>query len=628
MHKAMIRLGYVLLFAALGPLGCGTDSSAPAAVTADQDIQAGDSGLGPSPEEQGGEPAPGFDLEQRVNEAAAAVPAWTPATAPTSPEGIAASLALAAAALAEGRLEAGEGNALGLYAAVVEAQPDNVVALAGLDAVVDALLLRGEGKLVEGRHVDAARIAQRLVQVRPSRADVRRFEASARQAQEIALRMEEGRRLAAAGKEVARRGDSAASMYQQVLLIQPDNAEALAALVAIETGLVDQAIAAADAGEYARSDQLLASAGLVRPGSAAVQDASIRVVELRQSRASSVLDQANVAIAGGELDRAAELLARLETVSVQSEGIEDLRSRIENARLYGSHRPGEVFSDPLASGGSGPELVVMPIGSFQMGSPASEPDRRPNEGPVRRISFSRGFALGKAEVSVGEYRAFVRASGFRPSTSVRRSSTIYDEKSGSMTERSGVTWESDHVGKRAADTLPVTHVAWADARAYVDWLASETGKSYRLPSEAEFEYALRAGGQTRYPWGDDNPTRVVDNVTGQKDRSASGRNWVNAFPDYDDGYWGPAPTRHYDANAFGVHGLVGNVSEWVEDCWHDNYQRAPSDGSPWVNPGCSRRVVRGASWASSPEQVRSAFRLAAAAETTNARLGFRIARDL
>src|SRR5690606_13753338 len=109
---------------------------------------------------------------------------------------------------------------------------------------------------------------------------------------------------------------------------------------------------------------------------------------------------------------------------------------------------------------------------------------------------------------------------------------------------------------------------------------------------------------------------------------ASRRNWVNAFPDYNDGYWGPAPVRSFEPNRFGIYDIAGNVSEWVEDCWHDNFQRAPTDGSAWVNPGCTRRVLRGASWASAPDQVRSAFRLNASSSTVNPRLGFRVARDL
>jgi formylglycine-generating enzyme required for sulfatase activity len=272
--------------------------------------------------------------------------------------------------------------------------------------------------------------------------------------------------------------------------------------------------------------------------------------------------------------------------------------------------------------------VVIPLGSFQLGSPESEQDRKSNEGPRVSVRIERGFALARTEITVAEFRSFVRASGYTPSASQSGSSTIYDERSGSMSAKSGVSWESDHAGKNADDNLPVIHASWVDAKAYADWLSRETGKAYRLPSEAEFEYVLRSGTQTRYPWGDGNPGRLVGNLTGDADRSESRRNWVNAFPDYSDGYWGPAPVRNYEANRYGIHDINGNVSEWVEDCWHDSYQRAPSNGTAWVNAGCNRRVIRGGSWASSPDQARSAFRLTASPTTTNARLGFRVARDL
>ena len=159
-------------------------------------------------------------------------------------------------------------------------------------------------------------------------------------------------------------------------------------------------------------------------------------------------------------------------------------------------------------------------------------------------------------------------------------------------------------------------------------LAAETGLPYRLPSEAEFEYALRAGSTTAYPWGEESPPALVENLTGAGDQSPTRRSWANAFAGYADGYWGPAPVAKFQSNPFGINDMNGNVSEWVEDCWHDNYNRAPRDGSAWVNPGCKQRVIRGASWASSPVQARSAFRLGASSDTTNARVGFRVARDL
>lgn len=176
--------------------------------------------------------------------------------------------------------------------------------------------------------------------------------------------------------------------------------------------------------------------------------------------------------------------------------------------------------------------------------------------------------------------------------------------------------------------MPVLHVSARDAEAYAAWLSAQTGAGYRLPSEAEFEYALRAGSETRYAWGDGAPPPGAGNFTGARDTSPSGRDWRNAFSGYGDGHWGPARAGTFSPNGYGLHDLAGNVSEWVADCWHDGYRRAPVDGAAWVNPGCRTRVIRGGSWASSPAQTRSAWRLSADADTTNARLGFRVVRTL
>jgi formylglycine-generating enzyme required for sulfatase activity len=330
----------------------------------------------------------------------------------------------------------------------------------------------------------------------------------------------------------------------------------------------------------------------------------------------------------GEVQRAEQLLAQLERVSAQAQGIDELRERIEQARLYGGFQPGQALTDSLASGGSAPEMMVLPAGSYTMGSPVDERPRRKNEGPAHEIRLARGFALARNETTVAQFRAFVVATGYRPSATRRARSTIYDERTGGMAERPGVDWERDHAGRDAAPDLPVVHVSWEDAKAYADWLTRETGETYRLPSEAEFEYALRAGSQTRYPWGDDAPPRVIANLTGDGDRSATRREWGDGFRRYRDGFWGAAPVGSFPANAFGIHDIDGNVSEWVEDCWHDNYLRAPKDGSAWVNPGCDARTIRGPSWASAPDQTRAAFRINAPPATTNARVGFRVAREL
>jgi formylglycine-generating enzyme required for sulfatase activity len=195
-------------------------------------------------------------------------------------------------------------------------------------------------------------------------------------------------------------------------------------------------------------------------------------------------------------------------------------------------------------------------------------------------------------------------------------------------KRDGVTWEMDYDGRQASDDEPVVHVSWNDAVAYTRWLARGTGKPYRLPTEAEFEYALRGGKRTRYWWGEGAPGEVVENLTGQGDVSRNQRQWSVYFKDYTDRYWGPAPVGSFEPNPYGLYDMGGNVAEWVMDCWHDTYLRAPVDGSAWINPGCKLRVVRGGYWASSPEQSRSAFRISAVPDRHDARIGFRVARDL
>ena len=140
---------------------------------------------------------------------------------------------------------------------------------------------------------------------------------------------------------------------------------------------------------------------------------------------------------------------------------------------------------------------------------------------------------------------------------------------------------------------------------------------------------IRAGSTTQYWWGDGKrPKDLFENMTGSGDESVSGRTWSSHFRSYSDGYWGPAPGAAFQANSNGLFDMAGNISEWVQDCWHSNYVRAPEDGSAWENPGCDRRVVRGGYWASAPEQARSAARLSAEPELRGPQVGIRVARDL
>lgn len=611
-----LALGMTLL------AGCGSQDEAPASADASQGQAA------QQPEQTGAGNAPEQAAPRRRLMDATVSQEWTPEFSPLPDFDLEATLRSAQRALAAGRLDQGDDSALALYTLVLQNQPENEDARAGIDNVVAALLERGEQAFAQARFNEASRIVAVVAPLRPEDPGLAALRGKLESGREVATLLAEAQRLVEAGQLATPEGNNASEIYRQILRGDPGNLGAQEGLARVEALLVAQAASAAESGDYRDSERMLAEAARVSPGSEAVQDASARIVEMREQRASELLAQGNAAIESGDLEEAQRILGLLESETAGASGIESLRTRIESARSYASLRPGQSLTDALASGGRAPELVVIPLGSFQMGSPEGEADRKSNEGPRFAVQLQKGFAFSRSEVTVGQFGAFVRATGYTPSANQNGSSTIYDERSGSMSAKSGVTWESDHAGKSADPEMPVIHVSWVDAKAYADWLSRETGKTYRLPSEAEFEYVLRAGTQTRFPWGDANPTRLVGNLTGDGDRSESRRNWINAFPDYSDGYWGPAPVRSYEANRFGIHDINGNVSEWVEDCWHDNYQRAPTDGSAWVNPGCNRRVIRGGSWASSPDQARSAFRLTASPTTTNARLGFRVAREL
>ena len=530
-------------------------------------------------------------------------------------------------ALAQGRLE-GEAGAVAIFARASRLPGGGAEAESGLSRAVAALVRDAEAALAGGRFDQGARMATLARQHRPSDSAVAALVAAVGAGREQAQRLAEAARQVEAGNLTSPTGTSALDLYREVLAREPDNEAARTGLSTIEQALIAQADAAAERDDFAEADRLLSEAAALETGTNLSQNASVSLIEKRRLRAASISDAVVAAIDEGDFDRAESQFASLERVAVDGAALDELRRRIDNARNYASLSPGDRLVDPIASGGQGPELVVIPLGSFEMGSPNREKNRAENEGPRFTVAFARGFAMARAETTVAQFQQFVNATGYVARAQQVGKATVYDEATGTLTEKSGVNWRHDHLGEPASPELPVIHVSWQDARAYTEWLSRETGQRYRLPSEAEFEYALRAGSETAYPWGDGNPTGVVGNFTGDGDRSQSRRNWSNAFSRYSDGHWGPAPVGSFPANPFGLHDMEGNVSEWVEDCWHDSYQRAPTDGSAWVNPGCELRVLRGASWASAPDQVRSAFRLSAPVLAVNPRLGFRVVREL
>ena len=278
------------------------------------------------------------------------------------------------------------------------------------------------------------------------------------------------------------------------------------------------------------------------------------------------------------------------------------------------HKPGQAFKDCSEC----PEMVVVPAGFFTMGSPPGEEGRSKDEGPRHRVTIPRPFAVGRFEVTRGEFASFVRDSGH----STGKSCWTYESEL--WKNRGGRGWRDP--GYRQTERDPVVCVSWDDAKAYVEWLSRKTGKTYRLLSEAEWEYSARAGTTTARVWGDSPKDACGEaNVHDQTSKRFNG--FYQTHHNCDDGHAKTAPVGNYRANRFGLHDVLGNVWEWVEDCWHDSYGSAPTGGGVWTNgDGCRHRVLRGGSWINVPKTVRAASRNGIIASNRNNNNGFRIAR--
>jgi formylglycine-generating enzyme required for sulfatase activity len=232
-----------------------------------------------------------------------------------------------------------------------------------------------------------------------------------------------------------------------------------------------------------------------------------------------------------------------------------------------------------------PTMVVVPAGKFTMGSPVRERDRAESEGPQHEVTIAKVFAVGRTEVTFAEWDACVSA--------------------GACANVSDNTW--------GRGNQPVINVSWDDAKGYIAWLSRVTGKEYRLLTEAEWEYAARAGATTVYSWG---------NEIGKDNGNCSrcGSKWDLKLT---------APVGSFKANAFGLYDMHGNVWEWCEDVWHNNYDGAPVDGTAWVQGGdAGTSVVRGGSWNNGPSNLRAASRFGYSSDERYGNIGFRLARTL
>lgn len=263
-----------------------------------------------------------------------------------------------------------------------------------------------------------------------------------------------------------------------------------------------------------------------------------------------------------------------------------------------ARQPGETFRDCPDC----PEMVALPAGQFVMGSPLSEHGRFDQEGPQHPVSV-KAFAMGRTDVTMRQFRVFATATSYQPDPCVWPQ---------------GATWQSLGFQLEA----PVVCVSWKDAHAYAVWLNGRIGAKdpqsgpYRLPSEAEWEYAARAGTTTARWWGE-----AIG--SGKANCNGCGSPWDNREL---------APVGSFPANSFGLADMLGNVWEWTEDCWNESYAGAPTDGRAWTTGDCSHRVLRGGSWSNLAKFVRSAARSRGPAPGESgdyaSYAGFRLVRSL
>ena len=264
--------------------------------------------------------------------------------------------------------------------------------------------------------------------------------------------------------------------------------------------------------------------------------------------------------------------------------------------------PGTVFRDCT---GACPEMVVLPAGSFMMGPPDDEQGRQDDEGPMHKVTFAKPFAMSRFQVTAEEWDTYIKQSG----------AVIHD---GDV--RPGRKCTASKPTYKQGPRQPAVCMTYFDVQDYVQWLSKKTGKTYRMVSEAEREYAARAGSTGPFPFpldpGADYEISQHANVYGPKD-----------------GYSFTSPVGSFPPNAFGMYDMHGNVYEWVADCLHDNYVGAPTDGSAWGHAtrsadSCELVQVRGNDWGEAPIFSRSGNRNVMVPRRPGDWLGFRVVREL
>ena len=319
----------------------------------------------------------------------------------------------------------------------------------------------------------------------------------------------------------------------------------------------------------------------------------------RAAEAESVMQAQAAALAAtttGEADAPAQSPTRTETAAAQSQSPLTQNIGASPARPA----PESTMRDCPHC----PALIPVQPGQFLMGS--AESDGRDSELPAHTVRVAYSFLIGKYAVTVREFRAFVQATGYNPTGCNRWTGTMSILFAGKTTLEPHWSWQAP--GYAQEDSSPVACVSFVDASRYAEWLTKTTGRSYRLPSEAEWEFAARAGTTTSRPWGDE----IQSNRANCHD---CGSAWDNKSA---------APVGSFPPNALGLHDMLGNVWQWTGDCWHADYHDAPAGGGARESGDCALRTVRGGSWYDFARFVRTAIRDYAGINTRLNTHGFRV----
>jgi formylglycine-generating enzyme required for sulfatase activity len=289
------------------------------------------------------------------------------------------------------------------------------------------------------------------------------------------------------------------------------------------------------------------------------------------------------------------------------------------APAWSQHTPSQTFRDSLVDGGEGPEMVVVPAGSYDMGAPRGEgASWLPGvDQPPHRVQIAAPFAIGRFEVTRRDYALFMDTAGH---SELADCPDPHDDRF--PYEPLG-SWSNP--GFEQSDDHPVVCITRRDVAAYLDWLSFETGARYRLPTDAEWEYAARGGSQSAYVNGDAlNEVCMAGNVW---DRSAKDPP-ITSTTDCTDGFPRTSPVGSFQPNGFGLYDVAGNAAEMTEDCFFDTHDGAPADGSARTMPDCYEYVERGGSWDTEGEYARTAHRTTYVADRQDYRMGFRVVREL